>query len=496
VTQSYEAKARVPASHASRAAEHSARERAMRNFKRSVKKIDWSISLSVLFAVVLTFVAACVDSSGPIGAVDVIPMGTTVSSVKLTLAQPTIALGQTTQASVVATLSDGSLVNGPVDYSSQNPSVATVSSKGVVTALTAGVAMINAAVASHAASATITVKPLAPPAAVVAAVAVALDSTSLTIGHSTKASATVQDASGNLMLGQVVTWASLSPTIATVSSTGMVTAVDSGPAIIRASVSGISGLDTLVVLAPPVVPPIVGSALGFSDFTDGTPGPFNDYRVANITYPNDPTGLGHGRIARVLYTPAGGLSSSDQNIELLTSHHYRYGETIWFRADLYIPSTLSDGTTPKTAQQDDDTRKLLDYFNGTGARLILERRAGKALTWVAGDKMTGTYHEDIYIGSTGIVLNDDTWYTIEVKMVTNSADNVRDGILEVYVNNPTSTPSFVVNSGLGWITEQGGGTYFNSFRFGTQLTTYPGESAYSEYRYWDNVGFSATRMGQ
>jgi uncharacterized protein YjdB len=212
------------------------------------KKIDSSISLSLLFACVLTVIAACVAPSGPLGAPNNVVYVAPVSTVRITLALATLAPGQTTQATVVAKSADGNVVGGLVDFSSQNPSVATVSSKGVVTALTAGVAIIQATVASRAASATVTVKSLVSPVAVVA---VALDSTSLAIGHSAKASATAKDSAGNLITGQTVTWASLSPPVATVSSTGTVTAVAAGSATIQGTVSGKTGSASLKVIQVP-----------------------------------------------------------------------------------------------------------------------------------------------------------------------------------------------------------------------------------------------------
>lgn len=211
---------------------------------RHFNKIDWSLSLSLLFACVLTVIAACVAPSGPLGAPNVIQVGT-VSSVRITLAQSTLAPGQTTQATAVATSADGKVVGGSVDFSSQNPSIATVSSNGVVTALTAGVSMIQATVASRAGSAKVTVKSLVSPVAVVV---VAIDSTSLAIGHSAKASATAKDSAGNLITGQTVTWASLSPAVATVSSTGTVMAVAPGSATIQGTISGTTGSASLTVV--------------------------------------------------------------------------------------------------------------------------------------------------------------------------------------------------------------------------------------------------------
>lgn len=448
-------------------------------------KIDWSTSLVVLSASVLSLIAACVQPSGPLGAPNLVPTGTAVSSVRISLAQPTLATGQTTQATVVATSADGSVVGGHADFSSQNPLIATVSSNGVVTALTAGVSMIQATVSSRAASATLTVQsPISP----VAVVAVTLDSTSLTVGNSAKASASAKDSAGNPILGLGITWASVSPTVATVSSTGTVTAVTAGSATIQATVSGKAGSAALTVVQVPA-----STVLAFHDFNDGKSGPFNDWASPAVDYPADPTGSGRGKVVRILYTGyQADPASSDQNMEFDTVHHYRYGETIWFKGDVYLPSAVVSGGPQNANNQ----RKLLDYFRVNNARLFVTRETDGTLHWVAGDIMTGVYVEDRYHGSTGITLSDDTWYTIEVKMVTNSADGVRDGRLEFYVNNPSSTPNFVVSSGLGWITEKSGGTYFNSFRFGTQLTIhYPIDPVYSQYRYWDNVSFSATRMG-
>ena len=88
---------------------------------------------------------------------------------------------------------------------------------------------------------------------------------------------------------------------------------------------------------------------------------------------------------------------------------------------------------------------------------------------------------------------DDTWYTIEVRMTTNSVDNVRDGILEIYLNG-SATPNYRRDTGLGWITEKfPGGSFFSAYFVGFQLTIDAGDPAYIDWRYWDNVSFSTTR---
>ena len=449
-------------------------------------KIERSTLLVVLFTSVLSIVAACIQPSGPLRAPNVIPTGT-VSSVRISLAQPTLAMGQTTQATVVATSADGTVIGGHAAFSSQNPSIATVSSNGVVTALTAGVSMIQATVASRAGSAALTVHSTISPVAIVS---VALDSTSLTIGHSATASAFAKDSAGNLITGLPITWASESPAVATVSSTGTVTAITAGSATIQATVSGKAGSASLTVgdTETGVAPP----NLSFHDFNDGTKGPYA--HTADVDFPDDPTGSGRGKVARMFYNPAQDLlqSSNDEYIAYdAGASHLRYGKTIWMKGEFYTPY-------PGTAVKAGHRRKLIDYWGG-GVRMTLYRADaynGQLRLWLSCvDWMNGSSQETV-TEVTGINLADDTWHTIEVKMVTNSADNIRDGVVEIYINGAAS-PNYTRNTGLGWITEKySGGSYFNFYRAGEQLTSDAGHPLYTEYRYWDNVGFSTSRIGR
>ncbi|MBC7788370.1 MAG: Ig-like domain-containing protein [Anaerolineae bacterium] len=328
----------------------------------------------------------------------------------------------------------------------------------------------------------------------VSSVRITLVQSTLAPGQTTQGTVVATSAAGDLITGKTVTWASVSPTVATVSSTGAVTAVASGSVTIQATVSGKAGSASLTVTqVPESTWPV------FHDFNNGTPGPFRylGSDVTSIDYPADPTNTGRGKVNRIRYHPSAGLNSNDINMELNTTHRYRYGETIWFKGDLYIPSTLSDGVTQKTASQNLDTRKLIDYFSAPPLpRLILERTNGLLKYFVCQIEDDGQFHTDVTWGSTGITLLDNTWYTIEVRFTLNSADGVKDGVLDVYINNPGAVPNFRLSSGISPITEKNGGSYFNSFRYGTQTTTYSGEAGYSEYRYWDNVGFSTTRVGQ
>jgi len=445
-------------------------------------KIDGSTLLVVLFTSVLSLVAACVQPPGPFGAPNVVQVGT-VSSVRITFVQSTLAPGQTTQGAVFATSAAGNLITGQtVTRASVSPTVATVSSTGAVTAVAAGSATIQGTVSGKAGSASLTVTQV--PSSTVSVVVVQVDSTMLLVGHVAHASATAKDAMGNPVTGHQVTWASLTPATATVSSSGDVMAVSSGIAIIEARVFETIGLDTLTVVVPP--------NLSFQDFNDGTPGAYA--RSADVDFPDDPTGSGRGKVARMFYNPTQGIlqSSNDEYIAYdAGATHLRYGATIWMKGEFYTPYA---GTAVKAGHH----RKLIDYWGG-GVRMTLYRAdaySGQLRLWLSCvDWMNGSSQETV-TEVTGINLADDTWYNIEVKMVTNSADNIRDGVVEVYINGAAS-PNYTRNTGLGWITEKySGGSYFNYYRVGEQLTSDAGHPLYTESRYWDNVGFSTSRIGR
>ena len=63
---------------------------------------------------------------------------------------------------------------------------------------------------------------------------------------------TVKDASGNVLSGRTITWSSSAPAVATVSSTGSVSAVGPGTASIMASSGGQSGQVSVTVTRPAV----------------------------------------------------------------------------------------------------------------------------------------------------------------------------------------------------------------------------------------------------
>ncbi len=149
-------------------------------------------------------------------------------------------------ATMTATVKDagGTVISGAtVTWASTTPSVATVSSAGLVTAVADGTATIIALSESANATAAVTV------AQVASTVELSPSTKTLaSLGDTVTVSATVKDAGGTAISGATVTWSSSDTTVATVSSAGLVTAVADGTATITAT-SGSATATSAVTVA-------------------------------------------------------------------------------------------------------------------------------------------------------------------------------------------------------------------------------------------------------
>jgi uncharacterized protein YjdB len=192
-----------------------------------------------------------------------------VASVTVSLGASSLVVGGTTAATVTLRDAVGNVLTGrAVTWTSANGAVASVSAAGAVSALGAGSTTITATSEGVSGSASLTVT--TPPPAPVATVTVSLGSASLTTGQTTAATATLRDAGGNVLSGRPVTWSSSNSAVASVSTTGQVTAVSSGSATITATSGGVNGSAGIAVVAPPPAPVAsVGVTLGASTLTVG-----------------------------------------------------------------------------------------------------------------------------------------------------------------------------------------------------------------------------------
>ena len=203
-----------------------------------------------------------------------------VAAVSVAPASATLAVGST--QAFTATLKDatGNILTGrSVAWASSNAAVATVSGS-TATAVSVGAATISATSGGITGGAALTVSSTVA----VASVAVSPTSLSQAVGATKQVSVTLKDASGNVLTGRTVTWASSNTAVATVSASGLEKGITSGSATITATAEGKSGTTavTVTVSKPGTVSNLsVGAAtnnsatLSFTEVGDGTGHPAN-----------------------------------------------------------------------------------------------------------------------------------------------------------------------------------------------------------------------------
>jgi trimeric autotransporter adhesin len=185
-------------------------------------------------------------SEGKVGTVTVTVATAPIGSV--TVAPLTASVNVAATTTLTATVRDvnGATVTGAaVTWSTDQPSIASITQSGVVTGMAPGTATITATAGGKSGTATITVA-LAPVATVT------VSPSTLTLrdrdGQRTGTlTATTRDALGNILTGRVVTWSSSNTNVATVNPNGVVTAQNRGNATITATSEGKSGTASIVV---------------------------------------------------------------------------------------------------------------------------------------------------------------------------------------------------------------------------------------------------------
>ena len=221
------------------------------------KNVTWSSSNTNI---------ATVDSNGNVSAISV---GTAIITVKtedggkmatcsvtvnpisvtgVSLDQTSLTLTEGDTKTLTATVSPSNATDKSVTWSSSNTSVATVSSSGLVTAKSAGSATITVTTKDGSKTATckVTVKSKSVP---VTGITLNKTTMSLAVGDSEYLYATVTPSNAT---DKTVSWKSSNTSIATVSSSGYVTAKSVGNAIITATTSDGAKTATCSVTVIPV----------------------------------------------------------------------------------------------------------------------------------------------------------------------------------------------------------------------------------------------------
>jgi len=184
-----------------------------------------------------------------------------VASVTVTPAASSIHVGDLLQLTATTLDANGNPLTGrTVTWQSANSSVASVDASGVVTGKAAGGPVtIVATSEGKGGSASVSVT-LAP----VASVDMAPPSPTIQVNGTIQITATPKDASGNVLSGRAITWASSAPAIATVNSTGFVVGLQTGTANITATSEGIVGTSVINV-QPASGPPVIAGAGDIAD---------------------------------------------------------------------------------------------------------------------------------------------------------------------------------------------------------------------------------------
>ena len=217
---------------------------------------------------------------------------TPVTSVTLDQTSASLKVGET--VSLTATVKPDDATDKSVTWSSSNTSVATVSSTGVVTAKSAGSAIITVTTkdGSKTATCSVTVK-----AKTVSVTGVSLDYTSLTMteGETQTLTATISPSNAT---DKSVTWSSSNTSVATVSSAGVVTAKAAGTVTITVKTNDGNKTATCIVTVQEEKPSyyhIISSAeelIAFRNYINNGGEEQNGRLTADITLSDTWQGIG------------------------------------------------------------------------------------------------------------------------------------------------------------------------------------------------------------
>ena len=163
----------------------------------------------------------------------------TVTTIVVSPTSASVQAGQTRQFTAEAFDQNGAPMTGVTfAWSSSDPTKATINGSGLVTAVAAGTTQITAAASGVTSTPrTVTVTPV--PAPTVHHVEVAPTSALLDPGATVAFSAVAYDAANNPLPGKVFTWSSSAPSVATISSTGVLQGLAAGTTQVRATCEGV-----------------------------------------------------------------------------------------------------------------------------------------------------------------------------------------------------------------------------------------------------------------
>ena len=171
----------------------------------------------------------------------------TLQSIVVKPTLPSIGVGSTQQFEAIGTYSDGRTrdITAYVTWASNNSVVASITSAGLATAVSAGQTTISAILSGITGSTTLTITNTLP---TLQSIAITPNAPTLVVGGAQQFTATGTYSNGSTKnLTQSVTWTSSASGVAIITSDGLATAVNTGTTTIKAKSGGIESTTVLTV---------------------------------------------------------------------------------------------------------------------------------------------------------------------------------------------------------------------------------------------------------
>ena len=197
----------------------------------------WFRLFRFFLVLILAMSAACIKSPSEPATQE--PATITLSSYTVVLT----SIGQRIRIDATVLDQDGKVIaDATIFWRSGSDDIATVSDRGIVTAVSSGTTQINVTSGYATASATISVEQET------GSVEITPSSTTLSeMGETIELVATIYDINDDVIVGAKATWSSSDPAVATVNAYGLVTAVDNGITQITAAADSVSASATISV---------------------------------------------------------------------------------------------------------------------------------------------------------------------------------------------------------------------------------------------------------
>jgi hypothetical protein len=291
-----------------------------------------------------------------------------------------------------------------------------------------------------------------PPA--IAAIAVSPAARTLDIGNTLQLSAQATDGSGTVLTGRTFTWSSSNSGVASVTSSGLITARAAGSATITATSGGVRGTATITVNAAAADPPpppsqsgypnrpngltVIGAAdgsvkeSGGSAFGISSFGGWNTTGQTNVSVVSDATNpTGSGSSLRFKWAASGNSagaaaanrfnSGTVRQLYVMTRIYMESGGWDFGHKFFYIGAPSGSRNNTGSPTQFYSTRERGDHLR------FINQNLGSEVIVDSSDPAPRGANTSPFVR--------DRWLNIEYLMVAESSPGAGDGRMSIWVNN-------------------------------------------------------------